>query len=97
MCKSPSKFFSTKFLRYLIENHYISKKGIEYERTEVDALFFEKLEKLNQKYIKDIFKKIEHQPQPLEKILKQKEKIKARRKKKKYRLARFIRLEKIPF
>lgn len=43
---SPSKYVSRKFLRYLIENHFISKGGKEYAAHEVFEMYREKCARL---------------------------------------------------
>jgi hypothetical protein len=40
--QSPSKFLSRDFLKYLRDNRYISRTGIEYAPCEVDNLYFQK-------------------------------------------------------
>ena len=40
--KSPSKYLSRRFLKYLLENRCISPNGVEYSEAEVFELLLEK-------------------------------------------------------
>lgn len=44
--QSPTNNLSRKFLKELMLNNYISKGGKEYAKCEVDALYFEKCNRL---------------------------------------------------
>ena len=55
--RTPSKFIRLEVLKYLRENHYISKTGAEYVKDEVDTLFFEKSNTIAERETYNNFKK----------------------------------------
>jgi hypothetical protein len=59
MIKSASQYISYENLKWIKENNYISKQGVEYCPEEIDAEIYSKMTKIDEQKTQELLKRWE--------------------------------------